>query len=332
MVKIIDVAREAGVSTATVSRTLNNHDGVDPALASRVRDAVQRLGYRPNVIARSLRRQSTDVIALIISDVSNPFFTAITRGVEDIAHRSGYSVVLCNADEDSAKEATYLAVAEQGQVAGVILSPHQAGSDVSRLLAASIPLVIIDRPLSDNMDSVMVHSVQGAKEATNHLLDAGWKRPACITGPLEAATAQERLLGYLQAIREHGGLDELYVHAPFRQHGGSGAARELLDLSRPPDAFFAANAQMALGVMEEVKRRRLRISVDLGLISFDDTPWAPFVSPSLSVVSQPAYEIGTQAANLLLERARGLAPVEPRHLSLATTLIVRESSRHLLAG
>ncbi|MDQ1569460.1 MAG: LacI family transcriptional regulator [Actinomycetota bacterium] len=326
-IKIIDVAREAGVSTATVSRVLNSHANVDPVLAGRVREAADKLGYRPNGIARSLRRQSTDVIALIISDVGNPFFTAITRGVEDIAQKTGYSVLLCNADEDSSKEATYLAVAEQSQVAGVILSPHQAGTDVSALSRASIPLVVIDRPLSEAMDSVMVHSRDGARAATNHLIDAGWKRPACITGPEEAATAQERLEGYFQAVREHGNLDELYVHAPFRQHGGLEGAARLLDSDNPPDALFVANAQMALGVLQEVKRRNLRIGVDIGIISFDDAPWAQFVSPPMSVVAQPAYDIGAQAAQLLLQRVGGSAPIEPRHIFLSTTLIVRESSR-----
>jgi LacI family transcriptional regulator len=327
MIKIIDVAQEAGVSTATVSRVLNGHANVDVARAERVRNAAQRLGYRPNGIARSLRRQSTDVIALIISDVGNPFFTAITRGVEDVAQRTGYSVLLCNADEDSTKEATYLAVAEQSQVAGVILSPHQAGTDVKGLATAGIPLVVIDRPLTEAMDSVMVHSREGAKAATNHLIDAGWARPACITGPEEAATAHDRLEGYLAAVRDHGNLDELFVHAPFRQQGGLQGAAQLLDSEHPPDAFFVANAQMALGVLEEVKRRNLRIGVDVGIISFDDAPWAQFVSPPMSVVAQPAYDIGAQAAQLLLQRVGGAAPLEPRHVVLSTTLIVRDSSR-----
>ena len=327
MAKISDVAREAGVSVATVSRALNDHPNVNPEYADRVRAAAAKLGYRPNGIARSLRRQSSDVIALIISDVSNPFFTAITRGVEDVAQRSGYSVLLCNADEDSAKEATYLRVAEQEQVAGVILSPHMAGSDVSRLRGANIPLVVIDRPLNEPVDSVMVHSREGAESATNHLLDAGWTRPACITGPEEAATAQERLQGYLEAVRQHGNLDELFVHAPFRQHGGARAASELLDAEVAPDALFVANAQMTLGVLDELKRRRLRIGRDIGIITFDDAPWAPFISPPMSVVAQPAYDIGAQAAQLLMERIRGTAPAERRQLTLSTTLIVRESSQ-----
>lgn len=330
MAKISDVAREAGVSAATVSRVLNDHASVNPELARRVREAADRLSYRPNGVARSLRRQSTDVLALIISDVSNPFFTAITRGVEDVAQRSGLSVLLCNADEDPAKEATYLRVAEQEQVAGVILSPHREGSDVSRLRASGIPLVVIDRPLEEAVDMVTVHSFDGARAATDHLIDAGWVRPACITGPQDARTAQDRLDGYLAAVRAHGGLQERSVHAPFRQHGGVQAAAALLDgPGDPPDAFFVANAQMALGVLDELRRRGLQVGVDVGVITFDDAPWAPFISPPMSVVAQPAYDVGAQAARLLVERVRGTAPAEPRHLVLSTTLVVRDSSRRL---
>jgi LacI family transcriptional regulator len=330
LTKISDVAREAGVSAATVSRVLNGHPSVNPELAGRVREVAARLAYRPNGVARSLRRQSTAVLALIISDVSNPFFTAITRGVEDVAQRSGLSVLLCNADEDPEKEATYLRVAEQEQVAGVILSPHRAGSDVSRLRSSGIPLVVIDRPLDEVVDTVTVHSFDGARAATDHLIDAGWARPACITGPEGARTAEDRLEGYLAAVREQGGLDELVARAPFRQHGGARAAAELLDApGGPPDAFFAASAQMALGVLGEVHRRGLEVGVDVGMITFDDAPWAPYISPPMSVVAQPAYDVGAQAARLLVERVRGAAPEDPRHLVLSTTLVIRDSSRRL---
>ena len=205
MAKISDVAREAGVSEATVSRVLNNNPKVKKEYVEQVKSAIAKLGYRPNGVARNLRRKSTDVLALIISDVGNPFFTAITRGVEDIAQRNGYSVLLCNADEDPTKEAIYLGVVEDEQVAGVILSPHAVATDVTRLRNASIPLVIIDRPLSEDFDTVMVHSREGAKTATDHLIECGWRRPACITGPEDAATAQDRLAGYQDAVRQHSG-------------------------------------------------------------------------------------------------------------------------------
>ncbi|MDP3209172.1 MAG: LacI family DNA-binding transcriptional regulator, partial [Rhodoglobus sp.] len=188
MVKITEVASEARVSVATVSRALNGVSTVDPALVVRVLAAADKLGYRPNAIARGLRRRKTDVLALIISDVSNPFYTAVARGVEDVAQANGYSVLLCNADEDATKEARYLTVAEVEQVAGVILSPHNAATDVSRLQSSGVPLVVVDRPLAVAMDSVMVRSREAARTATRHLLDEGWSRPACITGPVDAAT------------------------------------------------------------------------------------------------------------------------------------------------
>jgi LacI family transcriptional regulator len=328
MVKIADVALDAGVSVATVSRALNNHPRVNVELAERVRDSANRLGYRPNGVARSLRRQSTDVLALIISDVSNPFFTAITRGVEDVAQRNGFSVLLCNADEDPEKEATYLRIVEQEQVAGVLISPHALVTDVSHLQAAGIALVVIDRPLKVEADSVMVYSVAGARAATEHLIDEGWRRPACITGPQDAETAQQRLQGYREAIQSSG-FDEMFEHAPFRQQGGALAASALLDSANPPDSLFVANAPMALGVLGELRRRNLQVGRDIGVVTFDDAPWAPFISPPMTVVSQPAYDMGVQAAEILMDRVRTGESAERRHIVLSTTLVVRESSRRM---
>ncbi len=328
MVKIDDVARAAGVSAATVSRVLNGKPTVDPGYADRVRDAAARLGYRPNGVARNLRRRATDLVALIISDVGNPFFTAITRGVEDVARRHGYSVLLCNADEDAEKEGGYLAVAEREQVAGVILSPHHGSTDVSRLIEAEIPLVVVDRLLDrGRVDSVTVQSRQGARAATDHLIDAGWRRPACITGPEDAGTARDRLQGYLDAVGDHGASPPVFRHAPYRQQGGGAAAAELLDLPEPPDALFVANGEMTLGALDEIKRRGLRLGRDIGLVMFDDTPWAPLITPAVSVVAQPAYDVGAQAATLLMEHLRGVPAREARHVVLSTVLIVRESSR-----
>jgi LacI family transcriptional regulator len=315
MVTIRDVAREAGVSVATVSRALNNSPNVDPSYAERARAAAARLGYRPNYVARNLRRQSTEMIALIISDVSNPFFTAIARGVEDVAQREGYSVLLCNSDENSAKESTYLGVAEQQRVAGVILSPHQAGSDIARLRSAGIPVVIVDRPLSDDVDTVLSESREGARLGTRHLIDAGWRRPACVTGPVSATTATLRLLGYRDAVQE-AGLPEI-----------SAATRDLLGRAEPPDALLIANAQMALGALDEIRRRGIEVGRDIGLVTFDDAPWAPLITPPMTVIAQPAYDIGSHAAELLLDRVRSPDAQAPQRLVLPTSLIVRGSSR-----
>jgi len=304
MPTIKDVAERAGVSVATVSRALNDVPTVDPALAKRVRAAASALGYRTNVVARNLRRRQTNVWALIISDVGNPFFTAVARGVEDVAQQAGYSVVLCNSDEDAAKEARYLEVAEQSLVAGVLMSPNVAGSDLSRLRAAGIPVVAIDRALSEPVDSVLVDSAEGARAATAHLLDQGWQRPACVTGPAQAETAERRMRGYLEAIAQSGLQlpTTLIRHTNYRRSGGREATAALLRSDAPPDAFVVANSELALGVLEEVSRRGLMLGKDIGMVAFDDPPWAAYVAPPLSVVAQPAYEIGAEAARLLLDR------------------------------
>lgn len=327
MVRIDEVAKEAGVSVATVSRVLNGKSTVDPAYAERVNAAAAKLGYRANNVARNLRRRATDLLTLIISDVGNPFFTAITRGVEDVARQHGYSVLLCNADEDADKERGYLAVAEREQVAGVILSPHHGTTDVSRLLRASIPVVVVDRQLVGvQTDSVTVQSRQGARLATDHLIDAGWLRPACITGPEDAGTARDRLDGYLDAVRRHGQMRSSFRHASYRQSGGRAAAAELFDLPEPPDSLFVANGEMTLGALDEIKRRGMRLGHDVGLVMFDDTPWAPLITPAISVVAQPAYDMGAQAAVILIDHLTGNARGGPRQIVLSTTLIPRESS------
>lgn len=324
MVKISDVAREAGVSVATVSRALNNLDTVRPDLAEQVHRAAAQLGYRPNTLARNLRKQSTQVWALIISDIENPFFTAVARGVEDTAQQNGYSVMLCNSDEDPEKESRYLSVAGQDRVAGVILSPHSASTNVSAL--NRIPLVVIDRTLNAPFDVVLVRSRLGAQQATKHLLDEGWHRPACITGPQDAETATERSAGYLQAL-EGTGIEPQVQYQRFRSAEGALATAELLDGKNPPDSFFIGNASLALGVLAELSKRGLRPGVDVGLISFDDAPWAPFINPPISVVAQPAYDIGVQAAQLLVQRIANAGPQAPREVNLATSLVVRESSQ-----
>ncbi|HEY0639067.1 MAG TPA: LacI family DNA-binding transcriptional regulator, partial [Pseudonocardiaceae bacterium] len=202
MPTISDVAAMAGVSTATVSRALNGKSSVSPELVVRVTDAARALGYQPNGPARNLRRQETAVLALIISDVENPFFTAIARGVEDVAHGKGYSVVLCNSDENADKERRYIDVAIQERVAGVILSPTGTATTVDLLVASGTPVVAVDRPLPDREgDTVLVDTRQAARAATGHLIDQGYECVGIVTGPAGVRTADDRLDGYRDALR-----------------------------------------------------------------------------------------------------------------------------------
>lgn len=325
MVKLTDVARAAGVSVATVSRALNNNPRVDPELAERVHRAVTELGYRRNGVARNLRRRHTQVWALIVTDVTNPFYTAVARGVEDVASAAGYSVLLGNSDELPEKEARYLSVAEEERVAGVIIAPRDVRTDVSRLLETGIGVVAVDRRLPAPVDTVLAASVPGAVRATEHLVEAGWRRPACVSGPSDAETAERRVAGYRQAVAEQG-LPALIERVPFHVEDGRAATGRLLDADEPPDAFFVANSVLALGVLTEIQARGLHLGHDIGLITFDDAPWATLMSPPISVVAQPAYEIGAEAARILSARLDGAKTEEPSIVEFDTELIIRESS------
>ncbi|AQA16760.1 LacI family DNA-binding transcriptional regulator [Streptomyces samsunensis] len=330
MVTIHDVARAAGVSPATVSRVFNGGK-VTPARALSVQEAAAALGFAPNRVARSLRKQRSSVIALIIPDIENPFFTSLARGVEDAAQRTSLSVVLCNSDEDTEKERRYLEVALGEQMAGVIVAAaSQDETDLGPLTDRGVPVVAVDRrPRDAEVDAVRVDNHHGGEVATRHLLQAGYRRIACITGPEGASTSEERLAGHRAALSAAQGgaaaADNTYIrHADFRVEGGRVAMRELLALPEPPDAVFVANNLMTIGVLDALGEAG-RTPPGVGVLSFGDVPWASLVRPSLTAVELPSYELGRTAADLLLQRRDGsLSPVQT--VVLRTKLQVREST------
>ncbi|EHR63230.1 LacI family DNA-binding transcriptional regulator [Saccharomonospora cyanea] len=328
MATIYDVARRAEVSVATVSRVLNG-GSVDPVLAERVTKAVAALRYRPNLVARSLRTQRTRLWAVIISDVRNPFFTDMVRGIEDVASAEGYSVVLCNSDEDEAKEADYVDVALAERMAGVILSPSSyRAAHVNSLASAGCPVVLVDRELDGvRADAVLADNEQGAHIATKHLVEQGFERIACVTGPREYSTAAQRLSGYHAALTEAGrDADESLVRfADFREPGGHAAMQSLLDGPKRPDAVFVANNLMTIGVLRCLTERRLSVPGDVGVVGFDELPWAELVRPTITTVGQPTYEEGRVAAEALVRRIKN-PNAEPTRTVLPTHLHVRESS------
>lgn len=329
MATIYDVAKHAKVSAATVSRVVNGRASVDGALAQRVRKAMEELDYRPNAVARNLRRSTTTLWAVIISDIGNPFFTAMVRGVEDVAQRNGYSVVLCNSDEDPAKEAAYVTAALSERMAGVIISPSGSPTHVKRLMESNTAVVAIDRELKGtSVDTVLVDNEHGAEIATGHLIEAGYRRIACITGPRKVSTAAQRLRGYQRALRKASVAvrEDLIRYSDYREQGGYAAMASLLDDGAEPDAVFAANNLMTVGAVECVVDRGIQIPTQMGVVGFDDIPWAHLVRPSLTTVAQPTYELGRTAALLLTERiAEPSRP--PSTVTLHTQLHVRDSSQ-----
>lgn len=330
MPTIYDVARLAEVSPATVSRVLNGRGEVNDDMARRVRESVRMLGYRPNSVARNLRRKVAAVWALIISDIENPHFTALVRGVEDVARANGHSVVLCNSDEQLDRERSYIDVALAERMAGVVISPSSdRESALGPLLDAGVPVVSIDRKIQRSpVSSVVVDNKAGAHEATRHLVASGYRRIACVTGPGGISTAAQRLAGYQSALTEAGlPYDRTQVvGGDFREAGGAEAVRALLASPHPPDALFVANGLMAMGAVAALSDAGIRVPEDMGLVAFDDMPWARLLRPGLTCVAQPTYDIGRTAAEMLLEStARPQAP--PRRVTLPTRLVVRDSSR-----
>jgi LacI family transcriptional regulator len=326
---IRDVAAAAGVSPATVSRVLNLKEDVHADLRRRVLAAVTDLGYRRNGPARSLRTRAAMVLGIIISDITNPFFTAMVRGVEDTAQVAGYSVVLANADEDVAKEARYLEVAAAEQMAGVLLSPASSQlTNIDILSERGIPVVTIDRRLpAAAVDSVTVNNHQAAREAAEHLIGQGCHRIGFVAGPVQTTTGASRLAGYRAALRAAGRPPEpgLTAFGDFRTEGGYTATRKLLQLRPPPDGLLISNNLMTVGGMQAIVEAGLDVPGDIAVVGFDDANWATALRPPLTVVTQPTYEIGQTATELLLRRIGG-ERFAPRRVVLRAQLVARGSS------
>ncbi|MEV4810895.1 LacI family DNA-binding transcriptional regulator [Micromonospora avicenniae] len=305
MATIYEVASMAGVSPSTVSRVLNGQN-VSAEKAKRVREAAKALSFTPSRIARTLRLQTSEVIALVIPDIENPFFTAMARGVEDVAQAAGYSVVLCNSDEDHAKEARYLDIAIEAKMAGVILAAAGDNCDLSGLIERNRPVVAVDRsPHGFDIDAVMVDNRAGGRTATAALQSQGFSRIACITGPRDVETAVHRADGWRDATRTTGRVDERYLkYADFRVDGGNKAMRELLDMPEPPDAVFVANNLMGVGALQ-VLAQTGQLPPTLGVAVFGDLPFAPIAPMAITVIPLPARRLGVTAANLLLDRING---------------------------
>ncbi len=325
---IHDVAREAGVSASTVSRVLNGTAPVNEEKRRRVLHAVEKLNYRPNALARGLKKKRTYTIGLIVPDITNPFFAEVAKGVEDASRDYGYTVILCNSENDPARERTYLNVLGEKQVDGVIFVT--AGSnEVNRStpLESPIPLVMLDREIPGiHADSVLVDNKRGAYEAARHLLTLGHKRIGIITGPLPLSTAVERWEGYRKAMREAGvPVDpRLVKNGGFTFEGGYAAMQEILGEGDPPSALLASSDIMALGAMKAIEECGFRIPEDVAVVGFDDIMVASLVKPALTTVAQPKRQMGQLAVEMIVERLeRGRKRV--RRVLLAPRLVIRES-------
>lgn len=331
MAKIQDVAKRAGVSISTVSRVLNGKDHVNEDVIARVRIAAQELQYQPSRAARALRANQATIIGLLITDIQNPFFTELVRGVEDVAQRNGYSLILCNSDEDPQKEQQYIEVLCAERVAGAIVVPTREQQRALKLFHKhTIPVVTVDRRVKDDeTDAVLVDNIRGAREATAHLITNGYRRIGMISGPLTTTTGRERLEGYRQALREAGREHDPSLEriGSFMVESGRQLTYELLDMENPIDALFAANNLMTLGVLAALNERQRRIPDDIAVVGFDEMPWASLDAVSLTTVAQPVYEIGSTAALRLFQRLQNPTALTRQEIVLAPTLRIRKSTR-----
>lgn len=302
MTTIRDVAQHAGVSPATVSRVLNGDRRVSHPMRNRVSGAVEELGYRPNRIARNLRRQKSETIGVVVSDIENPHFTRAVRAIEDAAYTRGYRVVLCNTDETADKQRAYLEVLAAEQVVGVILAPADpADPTISELLDMNIPIVAFDRSVNDERaDGVVADNVQAAHLATEHLLALGRRHVGFIAGRSEIQTGAERLRGYEEVMRRRG-LRPVTGDGEFRLESARRATRQVLHEHPDLDGLVVANNLMAIGALQALRDAGKRIPEDIALVGVDDPPWAELIGPPMTTLAQPTQQMATGAFDLLVD-------------------------------
>ena len=325
MARIKDVAHHAGVSPATVSRVLNGTAHVSADVQDRVMLAVEALGYRPNRLARSLRRQQTETIGVVVSDIENPHFTRAVRAIEDAAFKQGYRVVLCNTDETASKQQAYLDVLAAEQVVGVILAPADPDDPtISALLDMHIPIVAFDRSVTDERaDAVFADNVQAVRLATEHLLGLGRTHVGFISGRDEIQTGAERLRGYVETMQLQG-LESIVGCGEFRLEPARQATRKMIEEHEDLDGLIVGNNLMAIGALQALRDAGRRIPDDVAFVGIDDPPWAELVAPSLTTLGQPTQEMARSAFELLIDRIEKRR-TRSRYVVYHFELVVRES-------
>jgi len=325
---IYDVARESGVSVFTVSAVVNNKSHVGKSLREKVEAAIRKLNYRPNLVARSLAKQRTHTIGMIVPDIGNPFFPIVVRGAEDAAQRHGYNLLLCNSDDSLDKEERAVELLLSKRVDGILLT--KAAEDFRPWLQqmikdVNIPFVLVMRTYPKlTKDAVITDDYQGAYEAVSHLARAGRKRIALVSGPLKVSNAKERWQGFHDALKAEGlpYEEDLVVEGDYRLESGYRAGHSLF--SRRPDGIYVANHLMTVGLLKAAEEMGLRCPEDFGLVSFDDYPWLGIFRPRLTTVELPKHQLGSEAAELLIRRITGDTS-KPVLKKLQPELRIRES-------
>lgn len=324
---IVDVARAANVSKATVSRVINNKTNVSEEVKKRVLAAIEELQFRPSAVARNLSNSMTNMIGLIMPDITNPFFPVLARGIEDAAHTMGYTLFLSNTDNDPDVELEYVRKMAEQQVAGIILiSSSFTGKRASELMAFNIPIVLCDRSGSETpFDTVTIDHYKAAYEAVAYLIGKGHRNICHLSGPVSAETADFRIKGYVDAMKD-ANLTPVVSYGMFSYESGYQQMNEVLEKGTGdiPTAVFGGNDLIALGAIHAIEKTGRSVPGDIAVIGFDDILFAQMSKPLLSTVNIPAYQLGVTAMKLMDDRIKGVR-VKKKSIVLDHKLIIRES-------
>ena len=335
-VTIKDIARELGISPSTVSRALKDHPDISTETKKAVHALADKLNYQPNIVALNLRQKKTNTIGVIIPELVHFFFSTVISGIEDVAYQAGYSVILAQSNESYEREKTDIKALFNSRVDGMLISVSRETKNfdhIESIISKGVPVVFYDRMYNNpNTSKVIVDDFIGAKEAVEHLIEQGYKKIAHLEGAPGLIISEDRKRGYLEALKEHHMeiKDNMIQECPSgSQEDGFRATKKLLAMPQPPDAIFTNNDPMAIGAMMEIKKKGLKIPQDIGLVGFSNWSYGPLIEPPLTTVDQPGFEMGQEAARLLIRQIEaGDKEQEPKPETkvLKTKLIVRDSS------
>ena len=327
-VSIKDVAKHAGVSAMTVSRVVNGKKKVGKATREKVARTIRALNYRPNKIAQSLVLKRSEVLSLVIPDTANPFFAEMARGVQDYARTRGYSVILCDTGGHADLEKELVEISLRRMSDGLILvAPRMSDESISEI-SKFVPLVVVDRAIpGKRVLQVYIDNKDGARQATNHLIDLGHQRIGFVEGPANVLNSLRRKEGFLAALKERGTRmqSSLMKAGDFHVDSGYEAMKKFLQNRHLPTAIFASNDLMAFGLIVRAREGNVRVPDDLSIVGFDDIYFSSFSNPPLTTVRVPKFEMGVHAVKLLLSRLSENQPIPDRE-NLRDTLVIREST------
>ncbi|CAH0125940.1 LacI family DNA-binding transcriptional regulator [Peribacillus sp. NPDC101481] len=331
MIRIVDVAKEANVSTATVSRVISKSGTVKSDTKERVLKAIELLNYQPNVLARQLRRMETKTILVVVPDITNTFFSKVLRGIESVAMESGYQVLLGDALNNVDRESGYLNILQQKKADGMILLTARIDGQVVEDIAKQFPVVLAcEYTEGFEIPTVSIDNISSARKATEHLINLDHKRIGFLSGPFNSVLGRDRLKGYNQAMAQHSLpiLSTMVQEGDFSYESGFNLTLKLLANEVPPTAIFAANDEMAIGAIKAIKSKGLSVPGDISVVGFDDIKFASIFEPSLTTVAQPSFDIGRIAMELLI-KIISKVNLEKSQYILDDKLVVRESCKRL---